>query len=98
MKLEQEHMLLFAGSNHPHVYITGDDDETSPDVRLSFVTSHTTVWHDMTPDQLCQLRSLINDVLDELNYCQHGKNRGEWGDGCMECNDALRKETEAPNA
>ena len=51
----------------PDIYVSGDDDEDSPDLRLSFVYSQGMVWHDMPPKRLADLRDLIDEALTENN-------------------------------
>jgi hypothetical protein len=88
MKLNHEHSLLPPVGEGPHIYISGDDDPDSPDLRLSFVTEHGTVWHDMTPKRMAQLRDLIVEALQDCDQCEHGITNGDW---CIDCNLAVKQ-------
>jgi hypothetical protein len=77
MKINYEHSLLQPVGEGPHIYISGDDDPDSPDLRLSFVTEHGTVWHDMTPKRMAQLRDLIVEALQDCDQCEHWEGYGE---------------------
>ena len=51
----------------PDIYVSGDDDAESPDMRISFVYSHGISWHDMPPKRLAALRDLIEEALADID-------------------------------
>lgn len=62
-----ELQLLGTGGG-PDIYVSGDDDADSPDLRLSFVYSQGMVWHDMPPVRLAEFRDLINELLSGVGF------------------------------
>lgn len=67
MKLNNEYSFHPpAITGEPAIYVSGDDDPDSPDVRLSFVTPHGFASFDMTPRRLRELRDLLSDALRDL--------------------------------
>ena len=55
-------------AGHPDIYISGDDDAESPDLRLSFVHAYGVSWHDMPPHRLAALRDLIDEALRGVGH------------------------------
>lgn len=75
MKLS-EHSLT--AHDCPHVYVTGDDDAESPDMRICVVANGTMYHLDMPPKRMATLRDMISDALEEAGLCPHG-----WEASCI---------------
>lgn len=72
MKIAHETDLISPGTTHPTIAIGGDDDVESPDLRLSFTTSHGMCFHDMPPNRLAALGAMIFESLADNGFCRHG--------------------------
>lgn len=55
-------------AGHPDIYISGDDDAESPDLRISFAHGYSMVWYDMPPHRLAALRDLIDEALRGVGH------------------------------
>lgn len=81
MVIQEQSIDICSEHGRMSVYLSGDEDPESEDMRLSFVSSMGQSWLDLKPKEMAQIAALISDTLEDNDYCEHGVPLDEGGCG-----------------
>jgi len=77
----------------PDIYISGDDDNDTRDIRVSFVGSNVQFWCDMPPEHLELLHELIGEVLGNEDVRSKMPERATKANRCAACGYTIAAES-----